>query len=284
MRKHRNILTIITILAQALLIILINQIIFVSENLDTLKRFLPLVNLIILILTVLVLFSIKEIGNSIKRETETNLFKSHLKQIEELVTTLRVQKHEYAKHIQTIQAMLYLDEINSAKEYINGISKNYRHSENIIYTDNPALTALLNSKRKIAENHNIDFDFAIKCDIRDINIPSWDLCSIIGNLLENSIEAVVSNKNNKNIGLEIKEEDKKHKIYVYNNGSKISTKEQNLIFKEGYTTKGSKSRGYGLQIVKTLVEQYKGEIEIKSDKKTTFIISFSICKEGVKNG
>jgi len=274
--KDKNIFTIITILIQSLLIILINQIIFVSENLDTLKTLLPLVNLVILILTALVVFSIKEIGDSVKRKVETNLLKSHLKQVEELVTTLQVQQHEYARHIQTIQAMLYLGEIDSAKNYIDGISKNYRHSENIIYVGNPALTALLNSKRKIAENHKIDFDFAIKCDTTEIIIPSWDLCSIIGNLLDNAFEVVMQSKYARTVGLEIKHEDNKYKIYVYNNGSKLSSKEQSLIFREGYTTKNSKARGYGLFIVKNVIEQYHGKIEISSDKKTTFIVSFPI--------
>ena len=50
----------------------------------------------------------------------------------------------------------------------------------MIYIGDPALTTLLNSKKKIAESYNIDFDFAIKCNINNINILSWDLCSIIG--------------------------------------------------------------------------------------------------------
>ncbi len=278
-----NILTIVTILIQSLLIILINQIVFVSDNLDILKRLLLPANLIILILTVLVVSSIKEIEDNTKRKIEMKLLKTHLKQIEDLVTTLQVQKHEYARHIQIIQAMLYLDELDDAKSYINRISKNYRYSENMVYVGNPALTALLNSKKKIAESHNINFDFAIKCNIANIKILSWDLCSIIGNLLDNAFEAVSQREDNKNVGLEIKFEDKKYKIYVYNNGSKISPSEQSLIFKEGYTTKNSKARGYGLYIVESLVDQYKGEIEIKSGKKTTFIVSFPIEKEGVKN-
>ena len=274
--KDINILTIATILIQSLLIVLINQIIFISENLEALKKFLPLINLIILVLTVLVIFSIKETERSIKREVEMELLKTHLKQIEDLVTVLQVQKHEHARHIQTIQAMLYIDELSSARDYIAGISKKYHHAEDIVYVGNPALTVLLNSRRKVAESRNIIFDFAIKCDITKLKIPSWDLCSIIGNLLDNAFEAVSQKEDNMNVGLEIKFENEKYKIYVHNNGSRILPVEQNLIFKGGYTTKKSKARGYGLYVVKALVDQYGGEIEIKSDKKTTFTVSFPI--------
>lgn len=278
-----NIFTIITIIIQSLLIVLINQVTFVSDNLNALKGLLPLANLIILILTVLVILSIKEIEGNIKRKTETELLRTHLKQVEDLVTTLQAQKHEYARHIQIIQAMLYIDELSNARDYINGISKNYRHAEDMVYVGNPTLTVLLNSKRKVAESYNIAFDFVVRCDITKLKIPLWDLCSIIGNLLDNAFEAVIQRKSNRNVGFEIKFEDKKYKIYVHNNGFKILPSEQNLIFKDGYTTKQSKARGYGLYIVKALVNQYKGEIEIKSDRKTTFIVSFPIEEEGVKN-
>lgn len=269
---------------QSLLIVLINQIIYVSENLNYLKSFLPLINLIILVLTVLVLFSIKGIGDNIKKIMEENLLKEHLKQVEGLVTTLQINKHEHARHIQTIQAMLYLEEINSAKEYINGISKTYRHSEDIVYVGNPALTALLNSKRQVAESNRIDFDFAIKCDITSLKMPPWDLCSIVGNLIDNAFEAVVKNNNDRNVGLEIKLEESKHIIYVYNNGAPIPVENQQLIFQEGYTTKTSKTRGYGLYLVKILVDQYEGKIEVRSAKKTVFIISFPIREVGGING
>ena len=279
-----NIFTIITILIQSLLIVLINQVTFVSDNLNMLKGLLPLVNLIILILTVSVILSIKELESNTKRKIETELLKTHLKQVEGLVTTLQVQKHEYARHMQIIQAMLYLDELDDVKNYINGISKKYRHSESMVYVGNPALTALLNSKKEMAENLDIAFDFAVKCNIDNVGVPSWDLCSIIGNLLDNAFEAVSRREDDRSVGLEIKLEDNKYKIYVYNNGCKISPVEKKLIFRKGYTTKKSRARGYGLYIVKALTNQYKGKIEIRSDKKTTFIVSFFMEKRDTKNG
>ncbi len=283
--KDINIFTITTILVQSLLIVILNQIIFVSDDLITLKKLAPLVNLIVLILTILVLHSIKEIEGNAKKTIEMELLKTHLKQIEDLITTLQIQKHEYARHVQTIQAMLYMDELDSVRNYIDGISKNYRHTEDMVHVENPALAVLLNSKKKVAESYDISFDFAIKCNITKLNIPSWDLCSIIGNLLDNAFEAANQNKDVKkgNVGLEIKLEGKKYKIYVYNNGSRILSREQDLIFKEGYTTKDSKARGYGLYIVKTLVDQYEGEIKIKSGKKTTFTVSFPIEEGVMKN-
>lgn len=274
MKNNKNVL--ITILFQSMLIILFNQMIFVSDNILILKEILPIMNLFILVLVILVVLSIKEIGNNEKKKIEANLLKSHLKQIEELYIVSQTQRHEYARHIQVIQAMMYLNELDEAKTYIKGISKEYYNPENIIYIGNPAITSLLMSRVQIAKVNNINFDYAIKCDVLYANIPPWDLCSIIGNILDNAFEVVIQNKYDKIVGLEIKIEQNKYNIYIYNNGPKISSHQQDLIFKEGYTTKNSKARGYGLYIVKNLVEQYFGEIKIISEKKTTFIVSFPL--------
>ena len=48
----------------------------------------------------------------------------------------------------------------------------------------------LNSK-KVAEAKKIDFAFSVKCDFNNINMHPWDLCSILGNLLDNALEAAL---------------------------------------------------------------------------------------------
>ena len=50
------------------------------------------------------------------------------------------------------------------------------------------------------------------------------------------------------------------------------------IFKPFYTTKQKSGTGLGLYIVKTLVEQNKGKIEVKSEvgKGTRFVMKFQI--------
>ena len=78
MPKDTNTPVIITVLIQSLLITLIIQVIFATNDLDALKELLPLANLIILILTVLVISSIREIESNIKKGIEMELLKIHL--------------------------------------------------------------------------------------------------------------------------------------------------------------------------------------------------------------
>lgn len=271
MNIDKNILAILLILVQCLFIF-INQFIYAIETLGKIKSVLLFVDLIILTLTVSVLYVIRGLGDEIRKKTEINFLKLHLDQVEKLILTLQMQQHEHTRHIQTLQAMLYLDEISSAKQYIDGISEKYKNDRNdiIVIKNNPALTALLNSKIKVAESKRINFDFAIKCDLGKLKISSWDLCSILGNLIDNAFEAVLEEKNNRKVGLEIKFDNNEHVIYVYNNGPKIIEKEK--IFTAGYSTKKSIGRGFGLYIVSNIVKKYNGWIEVISDKRTVFIV------------
>ncbi|KJS23305.1 MAG: hypothetical protein VR72_01865 [Clostridiaceae bacterium BRH_c20a] len=268
-----NISIVLTVLMQTFLIIVVNHYIYILNNPDTLKILLPFINLLMFLLVSFLLISIKKLEINARRKVEINLLRDHLKQIENLLSSMQTQKHDHTKHIQTLQAMVHLGEIEAAKKYIDGIAENYWYMQDIINVGHPALTALLNSKRKVAEIKKIEFDFSVKCDISIIHITSWDLCSIIGNLLDNAIEAVTSNNGHKRVGMELKLEDNKYMIYVYNNGPTLTSEEKRKIFEPGYTTKDSIGRGYGLYLIQKLVENYQGNIQIISEDKTTFIVS-----------
>jgi len=272
MLKICRLLIISTILLETLFIILMNLQIYLFKDINDLKTILPFVNFVVLALSALVVFSIKGLEENTKKVMEFNLLKAHLLQVEDLLKTLQSQKHEHSRHIQNIQAMLYLEEVDDAREYIDGIAESYWHAEDIVYVGHPALTALLNSKRKVAEAKRIDFAFSVKCDIANISVHPWDLCSILGNLLDNALEAAVQGHVNRRVAMEIKHEDANYVIYVYNTGPKISQRARQRLFTAGYSTKESKACGYGLYLVKKLLDRYGGKIDVISGERTAFIV------------
>lgn len=64
-------------------------------------------------------------------------------------------------------------------------------------------------------------------------------------------------------------------ISISNNGPEIPEDIRSNIFKEGFSTKDNKTgdRGYGLSIVKDIINSCNGKISISSDKEWT---SFNI--------
>jgi sensor histidine kinase regulating citrate/malate metabolism len=178
--------------------------------------------------------------------------------------------------------MVYLGREKELKEYINGIIGGFKHSDEILCAGHPAITGLINTKSEIAKSQGIHFAAAVKCDLSKINIPSWDLCTILGNLIDNAFEASIVAKDPR-VGIEFKREDANYIIYVINNGALITENEKDKIFDPGYSTKGDLARGYGLYLVKKIIEHYGGNIFLKSGKQTTFIVQLpDTTVEGIK--
>ncbi|MBC7074944.1 MAG: GHKL domain-containing protein [Syntrophomonadaceae bacterium] len=273
MARLNPMLAVCTILLETLFLAVINIEICIIQDIDYLKVFLPFANAAVLVFSGLALFSIKQIEENSRKKVESCLLGEYLQNVEDLINSIHAQRHEHTRHIQTLQAMLYLEEADRAREYLDGIAENYQGVQDLIYVGDPALTALLNSKRKVAETKNIHFDFAVKCDVSNIGIAPWDLCSIVGNLLDNALEAAVHDKKNRQASLEIKYENSHYMIYVYNNGAKIPSSQIENLFKPGYTNKNSAARGFGLYLVKKLVDKYGGSIKVICEPRTAFIVS-----------
>lgn len=280
-RKNGPLITIFTVLIQTLFISVVILEISISDDLQWLKMFLPFATIIVLFLTVLVVLSINQIVINSKKSAQAEILKTHLDTVDELLTTLQAERHEYTRHVQTVQAMLFLEENEAAKEYLDGVATKYWCDEGLTYVGEPLLTGLIGSKRAIAASMGIDFAFAIKCNPRLLPLKPWDLCSVIGNLLDNAIEAAMQQEDNdRKVGLEIKDNEVDYTIYVYNTGPKINNLEK--IFIPGFTSKESSGRGYGLYIVKRIVDDSGGKIEVFVIPRTTFTIH--LPKEGSENG
>jgi signal transduction histidine kinase len=94
------------------------------------------------------------------------------------------------------------------------------------------------------------------------------------NLIRNSIEAI-GGKGTISIYSHVQGES--YRIYIQDSGSGIPKEIQKTIFEPFITTKDS-GTGLGLTIVKRIVENHQGKIELfsSSEKGTTFIITFPI--------
>jgi sensor histidine kinase regulating citrate/malate metabolism len=173
---------------------------------------------------------------------------------------LRQQSHDHINHIQTVSAMLMLDEVKTAKDYLKGISKNYHFTGHFLRLGNPSLTALVNIKLELAAQKNIHCEVLKYCRVKLKNIAPWDLTALIGNLFENAMEHVLSQETLERalkFSIENTENLKGYKIVLSNPYLEKSfdlEKYKGL----GFSTKAKEGRGYGLNIIYEISKKYKG--------------------------
>lgn len=139
-----------------------------------------------------------------------------------------------------------------AKEIVDGLYKELESVQKMKITGIVSVDSLLNTKISQAKQSGIDIKFTSFLTDH-ITVNDIDLCVILGNLLDNSIEAcLVDMKSDKKaINAQMLQED--GRIII-----KISNTYENKAF-DGKTSKKDKiHHGFGLQNVKELIEKYEG--------------------------
>ena len=145
----------------------------------------------------------------------------------------------------------------------------------------PAVAALLIGKIARASELNVDFVLREGCNYSssDMDLPSEMLITVIGNLLDNSFDAMNKSSDyakRKELMFGIYSKPGAVLITVDDTGDGIKSENIASIFENGYSTKG-KGRGTGLYQVKTMVENFGGKITVESQKDvgTSFSVSFT---------
>lgn len=270
-------------LIQSSLLIILDFSIINTNSLGSLKNSMPFFNIIILVTTVLMLVSLKKANYFVKKEMELELLKFNMKNTEDLLNLLRAQRHEYLNHIQSIESLVILKEYEELNDYIKGISKEYRITNEMIRLGNPILTAVINTKKEIAEKKGILFHVKCKSKVSLHGIPSWELSSLISNLIENAIEEVSAYEEEKWIKITIAYIKGLFVFEVENKGT-INEKVKNNIFEQGISSKSAVGRGYGLFIVKNIVEKHHGTVECTTTERDTVKFKVIIPSEGEEYG
>lgn len=206
--------------------------------------------------------------NLLFKKGSTNLIDT-IKYLEGFNKTLRAQRHDYLNHIQVIYSLMELEEYDEARNYIEPVYKDIVRVSKALKTSKPAVNALLQAKLQMAEKNEIDMELEIKSDLKHLNVEPWEFCRVIGNIIDNGIFALKLKPDNRYMLVEFMEDLENIKINISNNGDVISKEIIDKIFDEGFTTKGIKGEGLGLSIVKEIVENSSGKVNVKSDENRT---------------
>ncbi|MBZ9687751.1 sensor histidine kinase [Clostridium estertheticum] len=206
--------------------------------------------------------------------TEVKNMADELTGIKKMTCALRAQNHEFMNKLHTISGLIQLEEYNEAVEYISHISKLRGEVSDILSKriKNTHIAGLLLAKYNKATEAKISVEIDSNSYLDKIpeNITVDEICSVIGNLIENSIEELVKFENGK-ISIRLISNNEALRIRIQDNGPGINENIIDKVFKRGFTTKTG-NRGFGLSIVKQIVDYAGGDINILQDNGTIWDI------------
>lgn len=123
--------------------------------------------------------------------TLTARARTQAESIEALSASYAAQRkltHDFNAHLATLSSYLENRQIKDAQDYIATLREHQTDRILIANTHNSTIDALLNQKAQVAKKNNIDIRFKVN-DLSGTKVAPMDLVIIIGNLLDNAIEA-----------------------------------------------------------------------------------------------
>ncbi|MBE6070599.1 MAG: sensor histidine kinase [Clostridium butyricum] len=188
---------------------------------------------------------------------------------------LRKIKHDYGAQISYLYGLHLMNRFDDLGEALKKIINN-NDSVTSAVEINKNNNVLLSLAMQPAIDQGIHVIIKDKCSLKKIDMTEMELYRILCNIVNNAVKAM---KGRGIITAEVYEYMKNVVIKIENDGPKIQDENLKQIFDAGFTTKNNKdgNHGFGLSIVKELVESYNGSISVKSsDKSTEFKIMLPI--------
>lgn len=229
--------------------------------------------IILLLLFIFIIFIIIYFSNIEKKSKEIELLNSNL---EQNISSLRKLKHDYGSQISYLYGLHLMENYEKLGELLkNIIDGNDNIINNIVVSNDTSIISMIVNTINLKD---ITVFIDENADLLETNVNELDFQRIVSNILRNSIEALDGSGS---IKINTYYSFNYFVLKIQNNGPEIPDKILNKIFDSGFTTKENKesNNGFGLAIVKELVESYNGKIQVSStDEFTEFTIYLPTIK------
>ena len=119
---------------------------------------------------------------------QNKLMARQIDEVQNLYRTMRGWRHDYHNHLQTLKARLDMGQAGEARAYLDSLEEDLDGIRALAETGNVCLDAILNAKLSIVLKRGIDLDFKAQVP-SNLTVSDIDLCVILGNLIDNAVEA-----------------------------------------------------------------------------------------------
>ena len=203
-------------------------------------------------------------------EMKNDMLQKSLDDTEQAFELWRQSVHDYKNNIISLTQLAEDGNVEEIKKYLKKENELVDTKMFYIKTGNDMVDAMINTKQKIAEQKGIIF--VVNAAIpRKCRVNAIDLANILGNLIDNAIEAC-EREDNTYIDINIKQNNKFLMIVIKNSF-------RGILMEHMETTKDNKMfHGIGLKSVKNIVKKYGGEISFDSEE-NEFCVSILLINE-----
>lgn len=189
---------------------------------------------------------------------QQDLMEKHCEEVENMYRQTRGWRHDYRNHIQTMKAYLDMGKYQELSDYLDQLNADLSSVDTVIKTGNVMIDAILNSKISVARAKQIRVE-AKAIVPQHLSVAEVDLCVILGNLLDNAIEACLRITEESQRFIRIYIDVLQGQLYLYVlNATAGKLRQQGGTY---LSTKTAREHGYGLMRMDRVVEKYHGYLD-----------------------
>ncbi len=223
-----------------------------------------------LISAVCTVLALKKRNERQLEDFQDSVLKKQRDEVQNIYQTMRAWRHDYHNHIQSVKALLSMGRQAELSEYLDNLEKDLDSIDIAIRTGNVGLDAILSSKVSIARKNNIEVNCTAKVP-QNLKITDVHLCAIVGNLMDNAIEACEKMRCSTNCKDPEKAVPRFIRVYIglFKSQLYISvTNSTNAVKRRRVTelvTSKLGEHGFGLRRIDKIVEHYDGYVNRKNE-------------------
>ncbi|WP_338450301.1 DcuS/MalK family sensor histidine kinase [Niallia oryzisoli] len=214
--------------------------------------------------------------STFRDKTEMRLLAEQLTGVQLYADALRAQAHEFMNKLHVILGMVHMKNYDQLSEYISETVDHRSNEINFVsrMMRDPVFAGFLIGKLSYAREAGVELHISSESPVPkpQDNEMVHDLITIVGNLIDNAIDAVIDCPI-KRVEVVLEYADDILTIEVSDTGTGMTEDEQNKVLQKGYSTKGQ-NRGFGLHLVTQSINKLEGEfiISSKPGQGTEFIV------------
>lgn len=203
---------------------------------------------------------------TLRDRTEVEVLVRDLRATEGLIEALRAQEHEYANRLHVVTGLLDEGDVEQARKFVSSISDTSRSLGEGLRSrvEPPELAALILAKVTIAAEQDVTLTVTEDSRLRQPEVTTAELLTVIGNLLDNAIDAVVGQDGDRTVTLQLDDSSGVF-VAVTDTGPGVPAELVGEVFRDGFSTKEARPgmrRGIGLALVARIVRRAGGTLDV----------------------
>lgn len=231
---------------------------------------------------------------TLRDHTELQALNRELDSVRGFSESLRSQAHESAKRLHTVVSLVELGRAEDAVEFATSelrLAQQLTDRVTAAVTE-PVLAAVLLGKSAEADERGVEISLTADTAVDEWmieHIAARDLVTILGNLLDNAIEAALAEQEHEpergrpTVTVSVRAQGDELVIGVADNGPGIDPDEVGRVFQRGFSTRHD-GRGLGLALVGQSVRRYGGRVRVEQEQGTVFTVSLPLTPQAPEAG